>query len=92
MSVLSGLMFRGVFKTLLDKCIGLKSTVEARVTDPERRLFGEAAEARSNQASAATFSCIPGTPIVKTATSYFVCFIPEITSAILSSIWTQPSI
>ena len=28
--------------------IGLKATVEPRVTYPERRLFGEAAEARSN--------------------------------------------
>ena len=30
-------------RTLVDECIGLKSTVEPRVTYPERRLFGRAA-------------------------------------------------
>jgi hypothetical protein len=35
-------------ENLLNERIGLKATVEPRVTQPEMQLFGQAAEARSN--------------------------------------------
>ena len=49
-------------------------------------------EACSNQAFAASLSCISRMTIVKTSTSYFACTSPAITAATLSSIWFQPSI
>src|SRR5271156_4966959 len=49
-------------------------------------------EACSNQACAASLSCISRTTIVKTSISYFACTSPAITAATLSSIWFQPSI
>ena len=51
----------------------------------------ERREACSNQAFAASLSCISRMTIVKTLTSYFVCTSPAITAATLSSIWFQPS-
>ena len=45
----------------------------------------------SNQAFAASLSCISRMTIVKTSTSYFACTSPAITAATLSSIWFQPS-
>jgi hypothetical protein len=49
-------------------------------------------EACSNQAFAASLSCISRMTIIKASTSYFACTSPAITAATLSSIWFQPSI
>jgi hypothetical protein len=49
MGIRSEVSGTAVFKELrndsreLDECVGLKATVETRVTQPERRLFGQAA-------------------------------------------------
>jgi len=71
--------------------IALKSTVEPRVTYPKGDYSDERREAGSNQAFAASLSCILRMTIVKTSTSYFACSSPAITAATLSSISFQPS-
>jgi hypothetical protein len=63
--------------------------------EPKNRKYddsGERREACSNQAFAASPTCIARRTIVKRSTSYFAFASPATTSASLSSIWIQPSI
>jgi hypothetical protein len=61
--------------------IGLKSTVEPRSLIRKGDYSDERREACSNQAFAASLSCISRMTIVKTSTSYFACISPATTAA-----------
>jgi hypothetical protein len=79
-------------KNRLEERFGLKATVEQGPIVRKGHDSARRREACSNQAFAATLSCISRTTIVKTSISYFDCTSPAITAATLSSIWFQPSI
>ncbi len=76
----------------VNECFGLKATVEQGSIVRKGHDSARRREACSNQAFAASLSCISHMTIVKTSTSYFACTSPAITAATLSSIWFQPSI